>query len=190
MRKVCAKCAYILIFQFVFVAAAFTNTLMVDEAENVLAETDRYRVRFKDGVLIHFHNKLTQETYTLPPQVDSNKQSGISIQHEEGQYGRREFIDDSWEVESKRLAPLTVEIAYHFDHKYKINKMVRLRISIDPRTQDLVIHQTSTSVFGGIVGVMWGCGYLDNQQVDMILPAHGGEVIDVATDTNERGKLQ
>ena len=187
MRNFCVKCAYIVILQFVLVSVALSNTLMVDEVGNVLAETDRYQVRFKDGVLIHFHNKLTQETYTLPPQGDSNEQSGISIQHNEGQYGRKEFIDDSWEVEAKRLAPLTVEIAYHFDHKYKINKMIRLRIAIDPQTQDLVIHQTGTSVFGGLVGVMWGCGYLDNQQVNMILPAHGGEIIDVATDTNERG---
>ena len=187
MRNFCVKCAYIVILQFVLVSIALSNTLTVDEAGNILAETDRYQVRFKDGVLIHFHNKLTQETYTLPPQDNSNEQSGISIQHNEGQYGRKEFIDDSWEVEAKRLAPLTVEIAYHFDHKYKINKMIRLRIAIDPQTQDLVIHQTGTSVFGGLVGVMWGCGYLDNQQVNMILPAHGGEIIDVATDTNERG---
>ncbi len=187
MKKICTKCVYILIFQFIFVAVAVSNTLTVDEAGNVLAETDRYQVRFKNGVLIHFHNKLTDQTYTLPPEVPSNGWSGLSIQYEEGQYGRKEFIDDSWEVESKRLSPLTVEIAYHFDHKYKINKMVRLRIAIDPQTQDLVIHQTGTSVFGGLVGVMWGFGYLDNQQVDMILPAHGGEIIDVATDTNERG---
>ena len=187
MRKFWSKCVYILILQFVLVATVLANTLTLSERGEVLAETDRYQVRFEHSVLTHFHNKLTQETYTLPHQGPSNRWSGLSIQHEEGQYGRKEFIDDSWEVESKRLAPLTVEIAYHFDHKYKINKMIRLRIAIDPRTQDLVIHQTGTSVFGGIVGVMWGCGYLDNQQVDMILPAHGGEIIDVATDTNERG---
>ena len=68
MRNICAKCAYILILQFVFVSVALSNILTVDEAGNVLAETDRYRVRFEHGVLMHFHNKLTQETYTLPPQ--------------------------------------------------------------------------------------------------------------------------
>ena len=79
MRNIWNKCAYILILQFVFVAAALANTLTVGEQGEVFAETDRYQVRFKDGVLIHFHNKLTNETYTLPPQDGSNEQSGISV---------------------------------------------------------------------------------------------------------------
>ncbi|MXV74700.1 hypothetical protein F4Z99_10515, partial [Candidatus Poribacteria bacterium] len=187
MRNICAKCAYILILQFVFVSVALSNILTVDEAGNVLAETDRYRVRFEHGVLMHFHNKLTQETYTLPPQGPSNARSGISIRYEEGLYGRKEFIDDAWEVEAKRLAPLTVEIAYDFDHKHKINKMIRLRIAIDPQTQDLVIHQSGTSAIGGFVGVMWGCGYLNGQQVDVILPARGGQIINDTTEFSERG---
>ena len=33
---------------------------------------------------------------------------------------------------------------------------------------------------------MWGCRYLDNQKVDVILPAHCGEIIDAATETNAR----
>ena len=75
MRKLCAKCVYILILQFVLVAAGLANTLTVDEADNVLAETDRYQVRFEHGVLVHFHNKLTKETYTLPPKV--NQMDGV-----------------------------------------------------------------------------------------------------------------
>ncbi|MDE0315596.1 MAG: hypothetical protein OXM61_11880 [Candidatus Poribacteria bacterium] len=64
MRNFCAKCVYILILQFVFVADALANTLMVDEAGDVIAETDRYLARFENGVLTYFHNKLTDETYT------------------------------------------------------------------------------------------------------------------------------
>ena len=184
MRNVWNRCVCIVILQFVFVAAGFSNTLRLNEQGEVLAETDRYQARFKYGVLIHFHNKLTQETYTLPPKDDANEQSGISIQSIEGKYGRNNFIDDSWEVESRRLAPLAVEVAYHSD-SYRIDKTVRIRIGIDADTGDLVIQQHGISQY--VVGVMWGCGYLDNQQVDMILPAHGGEIIDVATDTNERG---
>ena len=63
---------------------------------------------------------------------------------------------------------------------------MRLRIAIDPGTQDLVIHQTGTSAFGGLIGVMWGCEYLNSQEVDVILPAHGGEIIDANTEFNER----
>ena len=185
MRKFYAKLAYIVIWQFVLVAAGFSNTLTVDEAGNVFAETDRYRVRFEHGMLIHFHNKLTQETYTLPSQGPSNTRRGLLIQYEEGRYGRDEPINEQWDVETRRLAPLAVEVAYHSD--YRTDKTVRLRISIDPGTQDLVIHQTGTSAFGGLIGVMWGCEYLNSQQVDVILPAHGGEIIDASTEIRDWG---
>jgi len=171
------------ILQFVFVSVALPNTLTLSEDGEVFAETDRYQVRFEHGVLVHFHNKLTDETYTLPPQDSSNGQSGISIQHNEGQYGRNEFIDDSWEVTFKELSPLTVEIAYHSD--YRLNKTVRMRIGIDATTGDLVIQQHGVSKH--IVGVMWGCGYLNTQQVNLILPANGGQIINDTTEFSNRG---
>ena len=183
MRNFCAKCVYIVILQFVLVTTALSNTLTFNEQGEVFAETDRYRASFKDGVLIHFHNKLTQETYTLPPQGPSNARSGISIQYEEGLYGRHEFINDAWEVASKRLAPLSVEVAYHSD--YRLDKTVWIRISIDADTGDLVIQQHGISKH--IVAVTWGCGYLNSQQVDVILPAHGGEIIDASSKIGKRG---
>lgn len=185
MRKLWDKCAYILILQFVLVAAVLANTLTLSEHSEVLAETDNYRVRFKNGVLIHFHNKLTQETYTLPIQGPSNIRRGLSIQYEEGEYGRTQWLDDSWEVESKRLTPFAIEIAYQRD--YRTGQTCRLRIGIDPRTQDLVIHQTGTSELGGLIGVMWGCGYLNSQKVDVILPANGGQIINDATELTGLG---
>lgn len=183
MRNFCAKCACILILQFVLVVAALANTLTLGEQGEIFAETDRYQVRFEHGVLVHFHNKLTQETYTLPPQGPSNGRSGLSIQYEEGLYGRHEFIDDAWEVESKRLTPLSVEVAYHSD--YRLDKTVRTRIGIDADTGDIVIQQHGISKH--IVAVTWGCGYLNSQQVDLILPAHGGEIIDVSSEIGKRG---
>ena len=181
MKHFCAKCAYVVILQFVFVAVGLANTLTLNKQGEVLAETDRYRVRFKDGVLIHFHNKLTQETYTLPPQGPS-AQSGIAMQYEEGRKGQYELIKDYWEVASKRLAPLSVEIAYHSDRR--LDKTVRFRIGIDAATGDLVIQQHGISKH--IVSIMWGCGYLNNQQLDVILPANGGEIIDAATQISDR----
>ena len=190
MRNFAAKCVYILILQFVLVVAGLANTLTLGEQGEVLAETDRYQVRFEHGVLVHFHNKLTQETYTLPPQGRSNGWSGLSIQHEEGQDDHSELIDDTWEVESKRLSPLSVEIAYHSDYSdykldYRFDKTVRIRISIDADTGDLVIQQHGISKH--VISIMWGCGYLNTQQVDVILPAHCGEIIDAASEIPKRG---
>ena len=85
------------------------------------------------------------------------------IQYTEGNYGRDEPISERWDVETQRLSPLTVEIAYHSD--YRTEKTIRIRIGIDPGTQDLVIHQSGTSAFGGLVGVMWECGYLNSSRL-------------------------
>ena len=184
MRKFWNRCVCIVILQFVLVGTGLANTLMLSEDGEVFAETDRYEVRFKDGVLAHLHNKLTNKTYTLPPQADPNEQSGISIQYNEGEYGKYIHIDDHWEVvESKRLTPLSVEVAYYSD--YRVDKTVRIRISIDADTGDLVIQQHGTSE--RVVSIMWGCGYLNSQQLDVIVPGNGGEIIDAATEFNNRG---
>jgi len=174
-----------LILQFVLVAAGLANTLTVDEAGNVLAETDRYRVRFKEGMLIHFHNKLTQETYTLPPPQDpSNKgRNGIAIQLKEGNSeDSHEIHNKHWDIEIQRLSPLSVEIVYHSDRGLDIT--VRFRISIDAATGDLVIQQHGISE--NIVWITWACRYLNSQQVDVILPANGGEIIDATSEFNWR----
>ena len=171
MGKFWNRCVCIVILQFVLVGIGLSNTLTLGEQGEVFAETDRYRVRFREGVLIHFHNKLTNETYTLPPKDDPNQQSGISIQYNEGEYGRDIHIDKHWEVvESKRLTPLSVEVAYYSD--YRVDKTVRIRISIDADTGDLVIQQHGTSE--RVVSIMWGCGYLNTQQLAVIVPGNGG----------------
>ncbi len=183
MRNICTKCVYILILQFVFVPVALANTLTLNEDGEVFAETDRYRVRFKEGMLIHFHNKLTQETYTLPPpQGHSNKgRSGIAMQHEEGHNGKPQAINKAWDIETQRLSPLSVEIAYHYD--FILDKTVRFRISIDVNTGDLIIQQHGISE--NVVWITWVCRYLNSQQVDVILPANCGQIIDVSTEFSE-----
>ena len=154
MRNFWNKCASIVILQFVLASVGLPNTLTVDEAGNVLAETDRYQVRFKEGMLIHFHNKLTQETYTLPPpQGHSNKgRSGIAMQHEEGHSGKPQAINKAWEVETQRLSPLSVEIAYHYD--FILDKTVRFRISIDVNTG---ISLFSSTAFQKMLYGLHGC---------------------------------
>ena len=81
------------------------------------------------------------------------------------------------------MAPLSVEVAYYSD--YRVDKTVRIRISIDADTGDLVIQQHGTSE--RVVSIMWGCGYLNSQQVDVIVPGNGGEIIDAATVIRDRG---
>ena len=102
MRNIWNKCAYILILQFVLVSVALSNTLTVDEAGNVLAETDSYLARFENGVLTDFHNKLTNETYT---QGDSDAYTRLVVE------GRR-LKSDQITPKIKKISPLECQLIY------------------------------------------------------------------------------
>ncbi len=168
MKNFCAKCVYILILQFVLVAAGSANTLTVDEAGNVLAETDRYLARFENGVLTDFHNKLTNETYT----------QGASEALTRLKAGRN-LITHNITPEIKRLSPLECQLIYQDSWSVPHNNevMLHLFIHIDTDTGDLLIRQAGFSETGGIERIMWGFANLSETAVDVIAPVTGGQII-------------
>ena len=169
MRKTCAKCVYILILQFVLVSLALANTLMVDEAGNVLAETDRYLAHFENGMLTDFHNKLTNETYT---QGDSEAYTRLVV---EGRHLRVHEITP----EIKKISPLECQLIYQDSWSVPRDNemMLHLFISIDAETGDLLIRQKGVSKVGGIEHIIWGFGNLSHAAIDVILPTRGGRMI-------------
>ena len=168
MRKFYAKWAYIVIWQFVLVGAGFSNTLMVDEAGNVLAETDRYVARFENGVLTHFHNKLTNETYT-----QGNSEALTRLK------AGRNLITHNTTPEIKRLSPLECQLIYQdsWSVPRENEVMLHLFIRIDTDTGDLLIHQAGFSEIGGIERIMWGFANLSETAVDVIAPVTGGQIL-------------
>ena len=54
---------YTLFLCLLLTLPAYANITINDDFVHV--ETDRYAVEFKKGVVIHIHNKLTDETYTI-----------------------------------------------------------------------------------------------------------------------------
>ena len=54
-------------------------------------------------------------------------------------------------------------------------------IGIDARSDDLLIEQEGTSDTAGVYGIQWGCGNLNVRNLNLILPADGGQVIDATT---------
>ena len=169
MRKFWNRCAYIAIFQFVLVSVALSNTLTVDEAGNVLAETERYLARFKGGILIHFYNKLTQETYT---QGESEAYTRLAVK------GRR-LTSHEITPETKKLSPLECELIYQDGWSVPLDNVVTLHliISIDTETGDLLIRQKGFSVIAGVEHIMWGFANLSHAAIDVILPTRGGRMI-------------
>ena len=145
--------------------------------KSVFVKTDAYEVQFIDGVITQLSNRLTEEVFTLPLGID-----GIPI----GIAGRSGLLRRNGEsfwtdqatltTEARKIAPLKAEIVFSQGQ----NK-IRLFIAVDESTSDLLIEQEGISDKTGVYGIQWGCGNLDVRNLDLILPAQGGQVIDTTS---------
>ncbi len=138
----------------------------------VLVKTDAYEVQFENGVITQLHNKLTTETYTLPLSVDGvpigiGGRSGLLRRN-----GGHVWVDQIALTAARKTAPLKAELV--FSHR---KNEIRLFIRVDEHTSDLLIEQEGISGTGGVYGIQWGCGNLGVRDVDLILPAEGGQII-------------
>ena len=145
---------------------------------SVFVRTDAYEVQFVDGVITQLSNKLTEEVYTLPLGI-----GGISI----GIGGRSGLLrrngesfwtDQATLTETRKIAPLKAEIVFR-----QGQNEIRLFIAVDEDTGDLLIEQEGVSDTTGVYGIQWGCGNLNTRNLDLILPAQGGQIIDAASPT-------
>ena len=140
---------------------------------NIFVETDAYEIQFSDGVITQLYNKLTGEAYTLPLGI-GGVPTGIS-----GRSGllRRNggsiWTDQATLIESRKVAPLKAEIIFR-----QGQNEIRQFIAVDENTDDLLIEQEGVSDTAGVYGIQWGCGNLDVRNLDLVLPAEGGQIID------------
>ena len=157
------------------------------DGDDVHVETDGYAVQFDKGVLTQVHNKLTNETYTLPLGNLSGKlgQTGILRTRNGNIYTHESIL-----TEARKITPLKAEILFR-----QGGNEIRLSIAVEPNTEDLLIEQAGISDAVGVYGVQWGCGNLNVKNLQLILPAQGGQVIDAtssitSTDFNYPGSWE
>ena len=147
---------------------------------NVFVETDAYEVQFTDGVITQLHNKLTEETYTLPLGVGGvtgfRGRSGLLKRD-----GRSVWTDQATLTASRKVAPLKAEILFR-----QGQNAFRLFIGVDASSGDLLIEQEGTSDTAGVYGIQWGCGNLNVRNLNLILPAEGGQIIDATSQATSR----
>ena len=149
---------------------------------NVFVETDAYEVQFTDGVITQIHNKLTAETYTLPLGVDYAP-TGTGISGRSGLLKRSGGIwtNQATLTQARKVAPLKAEILFR-----QGQNAFRLFISVDAKSGDLLIEQEGTSDTAGVYGIQWGCGNLNLRNLDLILPADGGQIINTMSPFTSR----
>ena len=142
---------------------------------SVFVETDTYEVQFVDGVITQLHNKLTGEVYTLPlvggVPIGRSGRSGL-LRRNDGHV----LTDQATLTDARKIAPLQAEIVFRQEQNE-----FRLFIGVDARSGDLLLEQEGTSDTTGVYGIQWGCGNLNVRNLDLILPAEGGQVIDATT---------
>ena len=147
---------------------------------NVFVETDTYQVQFTDGVITQIHNKLTEENYTLPLGVGGvtgfRGRSGLLKRD-----GRSIWTDQATLIEARKIAPLKAEILFR-----QGRNEFRLFVGVDARSGDLLIEQEGTSDTEGVYGIQWGCINLNSGNLDLILPADGGQIINAMAPFTSR----
>ena len=145
------------------------------DGESVHVETDNYIVQFNQGVIEYIYNKLTDETYTHPNPHGKNGWTGLLFNHNfwepENVSTKRATL-----VSATQLSPIEVELLYSQD-----GTDVLLSIAVDPMTDDLLIDMEGVSDTPGVVGMLWGMGYLDVQNLSIIAPNDGGRIIDATS---------
>ena len=162
---------FIFLSKFVLLTAVYANTLTVTEDGDVTAETDNYLVGFKNGVLAHFHNKLTLETYT-----DDSIPSWTF--QDDGKTAFFGFTQDSvfplgHTPEIRRFSPASIEMVYENENGLRMH----LFVEIDSETSDLLIRQRGFAPKEGTREVTWTCKNLSHAEVEMIVPGTGGVIV-------------
>ena len=145
--------------------------------ETVHVETDGYAVQFDRGVMTHIYNKHTNTTYTLPGE---GKRGWTGLLHHR-HFWRDENISTSRAtlVSATQINPFKAELLFRQE-----GTDINITIAIDPMTDDLLINMEGVSDTPGVVGMQWGCSYLDIQNLEVIAPVDGGRIIDATTPTN------
>ena len=149
---------------------------------NVFVETDAYQVQFMNGVITQLYNKLTGEAYTLPLGVDYVP-TGTGISGRSGLLKRSGGIwaNQATLTQARKIAPLKAEILFR-----QGQNEFRLFIGVDARSGDLLVEQEGTSDTVGVYGIQWGCGNLNVRNLDLILPADGGQIINAMSPFTSR----
>ena len=129
-------------------------------------------------VITHIHNKLTTETYTLPEASRAQgvrEQTGILRRH------HGPIWTSHGTIEAKKTGQDSAILLF----RQGGNEII-LTIEVEAHTGDLLIGGRGTSDIAGVYGFQWGCGGLDIQNLELILPAHGGQVINASSSFNTK----
>ena len=132
----------------VFLTTYATAEITID-GNAIHVETNNYKVRFDYGAITFLHNKLTNETHTLPFEPIFETHAAI--------LGREYFAAHQLDnVKTDKTNDHTAETRFR-----EGGTEIRLVIAIEPNTEDLLITLDGVTDTPGVSAIQWGIDNLD-----------------------------
>ena len=147
------------------------------DGETVHVETNNYKVRFAPNAITYLHNKLTDETYTLPLEQTYEIQAAIL-----GRNG--DFYASRGTVETNKINDHTAEVRFQ-----KGGNEITLTIAIEPNTEDLLITLNGVAETPGVSAIQWAIDNLNISNLRLIVPSQKLQVIDAISVVKRRSFL-
>lgn len=148
------------------------------DGDIIYVETNNYKVQFDYGVITYLHNKLTDETYTLP--LERTREIFVAIMGKNYEFKDRH----SQTVETHKINADTAEVLFQ-----KGGNEIRLVVAIDPNTDDLLISGDCVADTPGVYAIQWAIDNLNIANLRLIIPSKRLQVIDNALPIDHREVL-
>ena len=140
------------------------------DANTIHVETNNYKVQFDYGAITYLHNKLTDETYTLP--LEPIFEVHAAILGKTGNFWAR----GADTVETHKIDANIAESRFQ-----EGGNEIRLVIAVEPNTQDLLITLDGNAETPGVYAIQWAIDNLDLANLRLIVPTQKLQVIDATS---------
>ena len=164
----------LLVFFTTYVTAEITI-----EGETIYVETNNYKVQFDYGAITYLYNKLTDEIYTLP--LDSNRNPGFRMTAGILAENRDFWARYATTVNAQKISSNHAEIRFR-----EGRNEIRLIISIESHTGDLLISVDGVADIPNVYGIDWGIENLDLRNLRLIIPSGNRQIIDAVSAIKHR----
>ena len=144
------------------------------DSNTIHVETNNYKVRFAPNAITYLHNKLTDETYTLPLEQTYEIQAAIL-----GRNG--DFYASRGTVKSRKINDHTAETRFQ-----KGENEIALTIAIEPNTADLLINLDGIAETPGVSAIQWAIDNLNLTNLKLIVPSEKVPLIDATSVIKRR----
>ena len=164
-----------LIYLSLILLTTYATADITIDSNTIHVETNNYKVQFDYGAITYLHNKLTGETYTLPLEHIYEIQAAILGRN------KKFWARQSHTIETQKIDANTAETRFR-----EGGNEIRLVISIETDTQDLLITLDGNADTPGVSAIQWAIDNLNPTNLRLIAPSQNLQAIDADSVIDHR----